>query len=203
MKRTFALFAVIIAALAGLVGVLVAGVLASGGSSTAQETRARVIEGDVDYAASVDDLITRSTLIVFGVPTGKPTFTVQTETGLLGDYVQSVRVVDVLRGEAPREIQVVRMGLDEERAKEGVDIVYADPVAGPLPTRPVVLFLKPSARPDAYSVVGYTQGTVGFPEDAESVGASARSDALEYNGFEELRGLSIAELKERVAAVKN
>ena len=194
MKRTRNLAAVSVAGIIGLVGVFALASLNRGDESN-KPTATRVIAGDVDYASSVDHLVSRSSLVVFGVPIGKPSFTVQTETGLLGDYLQSVRVIDVLRGDAPREIQVVRMGLDAEKAK---DTVHSDTVGGPLPTRPVVLFLQPSARPDAYAVVGHTQGTLIFGEGAENAGANARSEALEHAGFDELRGLTIEELKARV-----
>lgn len=171
-------------------------------NSSGEGVRTRIIEGDVDYALSADDLIRESSAIVVGIPIGKATFTVQTETGLLGDYLQSVRVLDVLYGDTPKTIQVVRTGLNEELVREGENVIHADIVGGPLPSKPVVLFLQPSARPDAYSIVGHTQGTLILQEDAEVRGADARSEALEHNGFEELRGLTITELRARVAAVK-
>ncbi|MDQ3381956.1 MAG: hypothetical protein M3546_16865 [Actinomycetota bacterium] len=179
----------------GLVVVTALAFSGDGDSRSEGQDRARIIKGDIDYVSSFDELVARSTLIVYGVPIGRVTFTIQTETGLFGDYVQSVRVLEVIEGEAPSEIQVVRAGVDEEKAREGVERVQSDLLGGPLPHGRTVLFLNASARPDAYSVVGHTQGTVIFGENDQS-------EAVENRGFEELRGLGLADVKARVKEAK-
>jgi hypothetical protein len=190
MKKS-AIYLLVTAAGIGIMLVTTAVVAYDARSDGSASHRTRVIEADMDYVASVDELVQRSTLIVYGVPVGTPEFAVKAETGIIGDYVQTVRVIDVVKGEAPSAIEVVRAGLDEEQALKGVDSVRSVVLGGRLPSGPIMLFLSPSPVTDAYTIVGHTQGTVSF-------GANEQSGAIEHQGFDELAGLSVEQLTARV-----
>jgi hypothetical protein len=197
MKRHVALSAAVGAGVVAVLAVVAGmGLIATGGTQAGTDSeRVRIVEGDVDYVQSLKELVSLSTLIVYGEPIGQPSFAVGTETGVFGDYTQSFNVVDVIKGEAPSEISVARLGMNEAKANEGVDRVEADALGGPLPPGAGMLFLQPSLRPGTYSVVGHTQGTLSF-------GADGRAAAIEHRGFETLRGLTLDEVRTVVAEVR-
>jgi hypothetical protein len=145
---------------------------------------------EIDYVGSSKELIEKSSVIVYGVATGRSSFTVRSDDGIYGDYLQDVRVLDVLKGQAPSTVRVVRLGLSSSAQANGVQ---ADELGGRLPAGPTVYFLQPSASPGVLQIVGHTQGSLVF-------GSNGRVTKVETHGFDSFVGLTLAQVKARVSA---
>lgn len=182
---------ILIAAVIGLaVAVGMAALVAKLAPGTSEENRPDVISGflDIDYAQTPEELAQRASVIVYGTTVGQPTITPKGEDGILADYVQNVVVKEVLKGDAPPTISVVRLGLSPTASEEG--IVSAEKLGGPLPSGSGVFLLVQSSVPGLYSVGGHTQGTL-------MLSPEGRVASIEDKGFDSLVGLTLDEIKLR------
>jgi hypothetical protein len=180
--------AVALVVLGGAAAALGATALSGGHHAKARKVVRAISE--IDYVTSTNELIGESSVIVYGVATGQPSFTVKSDDGMYGDYQQDVRVLDVLKGQATSSVKVVRIGLSAAAQASGVQ---ADDLGGRLPAGPTVYFLQPSAAPGVLQLVGHTQGSLVF-------GANGRVAKVEQHGFGSFVGLTLAQVKARVAA---
>jgi hypothetical protein len=144
---------------------------------------------EIDYVSSTRELLNRSSLVVYGVAIGQPSFTVKSDDGMYGDYQQDVRVLDVLKGQATSSVKVVRIGLSSAAQASGVQ---ADALGGRLPAGPTVYFLQPSAAPGVLQIVGHTQGSL-------ILGSNGRVAKVETHGFDSFVGLTLSQVKALVA----
>src|SRR6266542_3266470 len=153
MKAFLATFAVI----AVLVGLWALGVgKQSAGPSEGRMTQ--FVSADIESVPNVTALALESRLVVRGIPVGVPHFRRSVPDGRLGDYYQSVRVKQVFKGAAPARIRVVRAGIGPRFVAAG-SLVNED-LAGALPVGRSVFFLRRSAVPRLWIVVGHSQGVL-------------------------------------------
>ena len=180
--------AVALVVFAGAAAALGATAFSGGRHATAK----KVVRGisEIDYVESTKELIDKSSVIVYGVATGRPSFTVRSDDGVYGDYFQDVQVRDTLKGQAPSSVTVVRLGLSPAAQANGVQ---ADELGGRLPAGPAVYFLQPSAEEGVLQIVGHTQGSLVF-------GSNGRVAKVETHGFGSFVGLTLAQVKARITA---
>lgn len=152
---------------------------------TAAQTASRTF-ADIDYASTEAEMFRRSSLVIDAIPVGRPIFIPRTPDGDFGDFVQSLRVIDVLKGGAPAVVKVVRLG----RAEVSRGFTEEE-IGGPLPAGRAVYALQESAAAGEYQVVGHTQGALMLDE-------AGRVSAVGAEGFHNLIGATIAELKRRI-----
>lgn len=155
----------------------------SGPAASTDGDGRRVTHADIAGVADARGLVRESKLVVIGIP-GEPRVHAVLDDGST-DYVQSVAVEHVLKGDAGPTIAVIRNGQATDQGESDSVQTSEEGTRGPLPERAQVLFLIVGGEPDTWSVTGHVQGTMTF-----------EGGRVSDSEFEILNGKTRAQLEE-------
>lgn len=163
-------------------------------ASPNQPQVANVVNASIAYSEDVRMLVGETTLAIVGAPEGVTEEIVldQQGQGLLADFPQTIRVLEVLMGKAPgNTIRIARTGISSKGRGQGT---VAEDLLGPLPPGRHVLLLMPSADPQFYQIVGYASGEMRLNAAGRVTGT--RPEAREFEN------LDITEVRQKLTTLR-
>lgn len=134
------------------------------------------VASSISRVQSADELSAAAEIIVYGNVRSDFQIVPLNEYG--ADYVMTLEVIRVFKGQSDTEVKVLRGGLlpgnDADRDP--------DELAGLIAPGPTVLFLKPSPQAGVYVVIGHTQGELPVRDGRVTQGRGA-SAIRDFNGM--------------------
>lgn len=179
-----------------LVVLIAAGVavslIASGctGKRAASTVPRTVVFASIEYAPNELALVEWAALVVVATPVGEIQEVPTSKDGLFVNYLQDVRIEEILKGDyAGDTVRVGRAGISSHARPDG--LVASDDLRGRLSPGRQILFLKPSLEPGLFQVVGHASGEL--PLKADGRVGSVRPEAKVFEG------LSAAEVRAKIS----
>jgi hypothetical protein len=150
---------------------------------------------DIDYAPDEQTMIREAEWIVRARPLGSPELIAYSSDGRLVSLVQTVQVLEVLKGPTPiPHLRILRLSVTPEARAQGFRIAEEEGgFSGPLPPGEYLLFLTASAKPGIWAVVGHSQGILALNDRGQVIATGAY-------GFSTWVGMDITDIRERIKA---